>query len=105
MIMPCVNSTSACDNGGSVAFVDDGSVLLGLPGAPGCTTTGGVADSLCCARAGAQRKAAALAASSMPHSTTDALATLSLRLRRELDTYPFVSHLNIFSSLTLKAGG
>src|SRR5260370_35899901 len=48
MIMPCRNSTSACDRGGSVALVDGGSVLLGLPGAPGCTTTG-VAGSVCCA--------------------------------------------------------
>src|SRR6202051_4661639 len=48
MIMPCMNSTSACDRGGSVALVDGGRVLLGLPGAPGCTTTG-VAGSLCCA--------------------------------------------------------
>src|SRR5437867_3495485 len=40
MIMPCINSTSACESGGSVAFVEGGSVLLGLPGAPGCTTTG-----------------------------------------------------------------
>src|SRR5882757_10660683 len=47
MIMPCMNSTSACDRGGSVALVDGGRVLLGLPGAPGCTTTG-VAGSVCC---------------------------------------------------------
>ena len=31
-----------------MAFVDDGSVLLGLPGAPGCTTTG-LPESFCCA--------------------------------------------------------
>src|SRR6266581_9748339 len=46
MIMPCMNSTSACDRGGSLALVEGGSVLLGLPGAPGCTTTG-VAGSVC----------------------------------------------------------
>src|SRR5579864_7606266 len=40
MIMPCMNSTSAGDRGGSVPLVDAGSVLLGSPGAPGCTTTG-----------------------------------------------------------------
>src|SRR5260370_1627564 len=37
-IMPCMKSTFAGDRGGSVALVDGGSVLLGLPGAPGCTT-------------------------------------------------------------------
>src|SRR5580692_9310212 len=47
--MPCMNSTFACDLGGSVPFVDGGSVLLGLPGAPGCTTTG-FAGSVCCAQ-------------------------------------------------------
>src|SRR5215470_877409 len=50
MIMPCMNSTSACDFGGSVAVVDGGSLLLGLPGAPGCTTME-VAESVCCAHA------------------------------------------------------
>src|ERR1700676_4347282 len=77
MIMPRMNSTSAWDLGGSVAFVDGGSVLLGLPGAPGCTTTG-VAGSVCCARAGEEKKTAgALTASSVPHSTADALSEWS----------------------------
>src|SRR5580700_5047281 len=67
MIMPCMNSTSACERGGSVPFVDGGSVLLGLPGAPGCTTTG-VAGSVCSARALQEKKPVeALAANSMPH--------------------------------------
>jgi hypothetical protein len=35
MIMPCMNSTSACERGGSVALVEGGNVLLGFPGAPG----------------------------------------------------------------------
>src|SRR5690349_9578385 len=48
MIMPCINSTSACESGRSAAFVEGGSVLLGLPGAPGCTTTG-LVESFCCA--------------------------------------------------------
>lgn len=52
--MPCMNSTSACERGGSVAFVDGGSVLLGLPGAPGCTTTG-LAESFCCAATAADK--------------------------------------------------
>jgi hypothetical protein len=66
--MPCMNLTSACDRGGSVALVDEGSVLLGLPGAPGCTTTGS-AESAWCARASEQKKPVeTLAASSMRHS-------------------------------------
>jgi hypothetical protein len=61
-----------------VAFVDGGSVLLGLPGAPGCTTTG-VAGSACCARTEQQKKPVAeFAASSMPHSTADLLAGFRL---------------------------
>lgn len=40
MIMPCMNFTSAAEGGGSTPLVEDGSVLLGMPGAPGCTTTG-----------------------------------------------------------------
>ena len=69
--MPCMNSTSAWDLGGSVGFVDGGSLLLGLPGAPGCTTTG-VAGSVCCARAGEEKRpAGALTARSVPHSTAD----------------------------------
>jgi hypothetical protein len=35
-----MNSTSACDRGGSFPVVDGGSLLLGFPGAPGWTTTG-----------------------------------------------------------------
>src|SRR6266436_5914959 len=53
MIMSCIKSTSACDRGGSVALVDGGSVLLGFPGAPGCTSTG-FSITLLCARGGAE---------------------------------------------------
>jgi len=71
MIMPRMNSTSACDRCGGVALVEGGNVLLGLPGAPGCTTTA-VAGSVCCERAVERKKSAeALAASNMPHSTAD----------------------------------
>ena len=71
--MPCMNSTSAWDLGGSVAFVDGGSLLLGLPGAPGCTTTG-VAGSVCRARSGEEKRpVGALTASSVPHSTAETL--------------------------------
>src|SRR6202041_1704979 len=106
MVMPCMNSTSACDNGGSVAFVEDGSLFLGFPGAPGCPTTGGVADSLCCARVGAQRKAvAAPTARSIAHSTPAPLATLNFFSRRKLYISPFASQLNIFNALTRKGSG
>src|ERR1700757_2698856 len=80
MIMPCMNSTSACERGGSVPFVVGGSVLLGLPGAPGCTTTG-LAASVCWTR-GAETKPVEAAApasrpgsnpGSMPYSSTDRL--------------------------------
>ena len=46
MIIPCINCTSFGEPGGSVALVDGGKVRVGLPGAPGCTTTAG-----CCADA------------------------------------------------------
>jgi hypothetical protein len=44
-----MNFTSAGDSGGRVARVDDGSLCVGWPGAPGWTTTG-VAGSACCAQ-------------------------------------------------------
>ncbi|MGH9821011.1 MAG: hypothetical protein ACRD43_12665, partial [Pyrinomonadaceae bacterium] len=33
-------STSLTDIGGSIAFVSEGNVRVGCPGAPGCTMTG-----------------------------------------------------------------
>lgn len=38
MIMPCINAMSAFDLCGATPEVEDGSFLLGVPGAPGCTT-------------------------------------------------------------------
>src|SRR5215813_8945441 len=62
MIMPCMNSTSAGDSGGNFALLEGGRILVGWPGAPGCTTTGAVEPS-CAERAGegpeAKRNAAA----------------------------------------------
>src|ERR1700691_1292164 len=95
MIMPCMNSTSACDHCGGAPFVVGGSVLLGFPGAPGCTTTG-VAESLCCPCAAQQKQPAApLAASSMPHSTADPLAERSLRSPPKRQSFHFRAYLNI----------
>src|ERR1700684_2865272 len=95
MIMPCMNFTSACDHCGGAPFVVGGSVLLGFPGAPGCTTTG-VAESPCCARAAQQKKTVpALAASSMPHSTADPLAERSLRSPPKRQSFHVRAYLNI----------
>lgn len=38
--MPCMNSTSALEIGGSAACVSAGRVFVASPGAPGCTTAG-----------------------------------------------------------------
>jgi hypothetical protein len=87
--MPCMNYTSACDCGGSVAFVEGGSVLLGWPGAPGCTTTG-FPGSVCGARIAAEKwpaqqkkVAGTLAASNRLHRTAERLAERSFRWRRK----------------------
>jgi len=66
-----MNSTSFGELGGRVALVDGGSVLVGWPGAPGCTTTG-ARGSACCAQTGTGSEAAsALAAiSALRHTAT-----------------------------------
>ncbi len=45
--MPCMNSTSAGEVSGRVAVVEGGSLLLGVPGAPGCITGAGFAGISC----------------------------------------------------------
>src|ERR1700683_416304 len=101
MIMPCMNSTSACDHCGGAPFVVGGSVLLGFPGAPGCTTTGG-AGSLCCARTAHQKNPVAPpAASIMPHSTADPLAERSLLSPPNRQSFHFRAYLNISVSPSL----
>jgi len=69
-----MNSTSFVELGGSVALVDGGSVRVGWPGAPGCTTTGG-AGSACWAQTGSENKAARVlaATSHAPPRITDCL--------------------------------
>src|SRR5271154_3730170 len=80
MIMPCMNSTSAGERGGRDARVDEGRVLLGVPGAPGCTTTG-FGESDCCARAaGKNRTKERLAASDAPNTTARVRPGLRLSL-------------------------
>lgn len=57
-----MNSTSAGERGGRVALVDEGSFLVGAPGAPGWTTAG-FGESVCWANAAAEKKIADMAAS------------------------------------------
>jgi len=61
--------------------VDDGSVLLGDPGAPGCTTTG-FPDSVCCAMAQEQKNAMQIQAASRVRFVARLIARL-VGLRRE----------------------
>ena len=76
MIMPCMNSTSACDRGGRVALVEGGRVLVGVPGAPGCTITD-LGESVCWAHMAEEtspREAKIMAeviASNMAHGAAD----------------------------------
>jgi len=79
--MPCMNSTSAGDRGGRLARVDDGSVLLGAPGAPGCTTTG-FAGSVCACATGERETAKALAANNARIATPGPEPGLGLRRKR-----------------------
>src|SRR5580658_9863512 len=100
MIMPCMNATSAGERAGRTPFVEDGSVLVGFPGAPGCTTTGAVAESVCCAaRKGRELNAApALAASSTPHSAAQILSAwrCGMHATRKRSILEFSASLNIF---------
>src|ERR1041385_5822290 len=93
MIMPCMNSTSFCDSGGSFAVVEAGSFRLGWPGAPGCTTTG--ADG-CCARATEQKGRRS------PPATANARAGRNLRLREKPWKGQFATLLNIFIQGAMK---
>src|SRR6202161_4304569 len=77
-----MNSTSAADRAGRVARVDGGSVLLGAPGALGCTTTG-FAGSVCCARAGKEKKTTEMLAASKVRTASRSEPGRSLRSRRK----------------------
>src|SRR5580704_19655250 len=99
MIIPCMNATSAGERSGRTPLVDAGRVLLGFPGAPGCTTTGAVAESVCCARpARDPNAAAALAASSTPLSAAHILAArrCDVHATRKRSILAFRASLNIF---------
>jgi hypothetical protein len=53
-----MNSASFGERGGNFALVVDGSIRVGCPGAPGCTTTGDSFGSVCCAQTGSDKKQA-----------------------------------------------
>ena len=90
MIMPCMNSTSAGDGGGSIPFVEAGSRLVGWPGAPGWTTTGAEAESDCWACAGEDAKPTeTLAAKSMPKNSAVNLGAWWLRSNMRRKSYRF----------------
>src|ERR1017187_5800767 len=92
-----MNSISACDGRGSVALVDAGSILLGCPGAPGCTTTG-VAAFVCCARAEADKKPEQMIeARRNPGSNAHPLPVRCPPLRQIPQSFHFGAYLNIFS--------
>src|ERR1700684_1335441 len=77
-----MNSTSAADRAGRGARVDGGRVLLGAPGAPGCTTTG-FAGSVCCARAEGEKKTAEMLAASKARTASRSEPGRSLCSRRK----------------------
>jgi len=79
-----MNSTSFDERGGSFALVDGGSVRVGCPGAPGCTTTGGALESACCAQTGSTKKHVRATAAKIPLRDAATLITdhsLSLALK------------------------
>ncbi len=75
--MPCMNSTSAGDRCGATPVVESGSLLLGFPGAPGCTTTGPESD--CCGRAGAAAAGKLQSSVAIRHPQDDAAVALMIR--------------------------
>src|ERR1700744_3520817 len=80
MIIPCMNSTSACDRCGIWPVVEGGSLLLGAPGAPGCTTVTG-SDCVCWARPAAAGTLQSNAAAMEPNAGSHAGETRGRRLR------------------------
>lgn len=78
-----MKATSAGECGGRVARVEDGNVLLGAPGAPGCTTTG-LAGSFCCPRAAGKKGGQRLAASIAPIRIHRAERGFELRSEQKL---------------------
>src|SRR5260370_22741002 len=102
MIIPCMNSTSAAESGGSVACVEAGKVLVGSPGAPGCTTAGVGGSPACCASRGEPHTAAPTPTpSSMPKSATTFAANSNLCFKGKQQILNFEGKRSISSFLTL----
>src|SRR5258708_35019133 len=93
MIMPCMNSTSADERGGNVPFVESGSVLVGLPGAPRCTATGVAGADWCAGVREENRAGGALTASSMAQSSNDCLGEGGFDLWRKRGSCHFDGQL------------
>ena len=74
--MSCMNFTSAGVAGGNVALVEDGSLRVGWPGAPGWTTTG-VLGSACCAETDSDNKHTIILAAQSPLRETATLISKS----------------------------
>jgi len=74
-----MNCTSAEEAGGSVALVVEGRVRVGLPGAPGWTTTG-VAGAVCCAQTLKENKLAKVLAAASTHEHTKTLNATRISL-------------------------
>jgi hypothetical protein len=78
-----MNSTSFGELGGRVARVDAGSLRVGWPGAPGCTTMG-VFESVCCAQIGTANKAPSVSTAASPlRDATDLIRDTSLGLPKD----------------------
>ena len=98
--MPCMKSTSACANGGKLGLVPAGNVVLGWPGAPGCTTTG--CDVPAWPHAGATNNPAEpLKAASKPNTDATTVADLVLSLRGSRLNLVLGVEPTISSALTL----
>jgi len=70
-----MNSTSFGERGGSVARVVVDNIRVGWPGAPGCTTTGGVLGSACCGQTGIDKKKVRALAAMSPFRDAATLIT------------------------------
>jgi len=73
--------TSASERGGRVALVEEGSVRVGWPGAPGWTTTG-IAGAACFAHTGSENKPARIQPAIRPLLRTETF--INIRSLRQL---------------------
>src|SRR5258708_2233203 len=90
MIIPCMNSTSAAELGGSLPRIDCRRARVSLPAAPGCTTTGAV-DAGSCAQTGNENMLTSVAAATIPlRNTATLLAVRSLCLHLECKDFMYV---------------